>query len=62
MRDRCLTLKEIEALTSLRKPTIYRLMKTGDFPAQVRISPNRVAWMLSTIEDWLAERMTEATR
>ena len=36
-----------------------RLMRRGQFPQQVQISPNRVGWLLSgpgSIEEWLASR------
>jgi hypothetical protein len=35
---------------------LYRLMRRGQFPPQVQISPNRVAWRLSAIIDWVASR------
>ncbi len=54
--DKLLTLKEVEGITSFRKPTIYRLIKLGEFPAQVRISRNRVAWLSSEVDAWIAGR------
>lgn len=44
---------EVERLTSLRKTTIYRLMKQDKFPKPLRISSMRVAWRLKDIEAWV---------
>lgn len=57
--DRYLTLKEVEGITTFRKPTIYRLIKSGDFPCQIRISPNRVAWLASEVGQWLEARAAQ---
>ncbi|UTV98791.1 AlpA family phage regulatory protein [Marinomonas rhizomae] len=45
--------REVEHLTSLRKTTIYKLIKEGKFPKPLRISPMRVAWRLTDIESWV---------
>lgn len=44
---------EVERLTSLRKTTIYRLMKEGTFPKPLRISSMRVAWRTADIQAWV---------
>lgn len=51
-----LTMKDISPLTTYTPQHIYRLERSGQFPRRVRIGPNRVAWKLSEIEKWLAER------
>ena len=38
---------------------MLRLMRRGQFPQQVQLSPNRVGWLLSgpgSIEEWLESR------
>ncbi|RBP83045.1 AlpA family phage regulatory protein [Marinomonas rhizomae] len=45
--------REVERLTSLRKTTIYRLIREGKFPKPVRISSMRVAWRMKDIEEWI---------
>lgn len=35
---------------------IIRMMRRGQFPMQVQISPNRVAWRLNSIQEWVANR------
>ena len=36
---------------------IDRLEKAGEFPKRVQLSPNRVAWVESEIDDWIAQRI-----
>ncbi len=36
---------------------IARLEAAGTFPKRVRLGPNRVAWLLSEVEDWVSERI-----
>ncbi|WP_222926983.1 helix-turn-helix transcriptional regulator [Sphingomonas gilva] len=38
--------------TSLSKPVLYRMMRAGDFPRQVPLSPRRVAWVRGEVEAW----------
>lgn len=35
---------------------IQRLEDAGAFPKRIQLSPNRVAWYLHEIEEWVAER------
>jgi len=41
-----LKLKDIIAMTSLSKASVYRQMKDGKFPASVKIGPRSVAWVI----------------
>lgn len=52
---------EVERITSLRKTTIYRLMKEDKFPKPLRISSMRVAWRLKDIEEWIESLNTADT-
>ena len=49
-------IEEVKDRTGLSKPTIYRLMRTGRFPKQMKTSDNTVAWVESEIDGWLSER------
>lgn len=49
-------IKKVKDRTGLSKPTIYRLMRTGRFPKQMKTSDNTVAWVESEVDGWLAER------
>jgi predicted DNA-binding transcriptional regulator AlpA len=43
---------EVEEVTLTRDPTRRRMEKRGEFPARIHISPRRVAWRRSEIDDW----------
>ena len=47
---------EVERETGLSRPTIYRAMKRGTFPKQVRIGLQAVGWWASEIEEWKRQR------
>lgn len=59
---RFVALPEVEHLTSLRKSSIYRMVREKTFPAPLQISPRRVAWDLQSVEDWIEQRQAEAQR
>jgi prophage regulatory protein len=50
--DRLLRRKEVERLTGLSRPTIYRQMAAGTFPRPRRIGVQAVAWFASEIDQW----------
>ena len=46
-------IKTVILKTGLSRPSIYRYMKRGRFPARRRVGPNRVAWVASEILAWI---------
>ncbi len=44
---------------SLSVSTLKRLEADGDFPRKVPISANRVGYVVSEIDAWIAERVAE---
>ena len=54
--DRFIGEKECHQITNLSRITRWRLIKQGLFPPKVRISPNRTAWRLSAILEWMSAR------
>ena len=52
-----LKLKDVMAMTSLSKASVYRQMNDGKFPASVKIGPRSVAWVSSEIESWIEEKI-----
>lgn len=44
---------------SLSKVQIWRLEKAGKFPRRVRVSANRIAWVESEIDAYLARKIEE---
>lgn len=52
--DRFLRLDEVLHITGLGRNTIYRRIREGSFPKQIRIGPNSVAWRQSDITKWMS--------
>lgn len=48
--------RQVEQLVQLSRSTIYAGVKTGTFPAPIRIGARAVAWRLSDVEAWLEAR------
>ena len=48
--------KECHQITNLSRVTRWRLIKQGLFPPKIRLSPNRTAWRLSAILEWMNAR------
>lgn len=53
--DRIIRLKTVLARTGLSRSTIYRKIREGTFPAQLRISSNGAGWHESDIDRWVAD-------
>ena len=52
--DRFMRLPEVMNVTGLGRNTIYRRMREGSFPHQVKLGPNSVAWLQSAISEWMS--------
>ena len=51
--------KELVKLVKYSPQHIARLEKVGQFPKRLRLGQNRVAWLLSEVEDWIDQRLCE---
>lgn len=60
--ERLIRLGEVERITGLKKSCLYVLCKKGEFPAGVKLSARAVAWPLSSVESWIADRIRASTR
>lgn len=47
---------ELYGLIPYTPQHILRLEKKGMFPLRIKIGPNKVVWLRSEVEAWLAER------
>lgn len=54
--DPILRLPDVEALTGLKKSTLYQLMAKGEFIRSVRLSARAVGWRTSELKAWLSAR------
>ncbi|WP_028244059.1 helix-turn-helix transcriptional regulator [Denitrificimonas caeni] len=54
-----LKIKDVSALTSLARATIYKYIKEGVFPKQVNLGTNCVAWVESEVLEWIEEKIAQ---
>lgn len=54
---RLITRKQLRIMIPYTPQHILRLEKRGKFPKRIRVGENRVAWLQSEIERWIAERV-----
>lgn len=53
--ERYLREEQVLEVTTLSHATLWREVKAGRFPKQVRLSPGRVGWRASEVNRWLAD-------
>lgn len=51
---RFLKLTEVMSKTALSRSGVYKGMRLGTFPKQIKLSHNAVVWLESDVEDWMA--------
>lgn len=54
--NRLLKLKQVIEICAISRPTIYRLINKGEFPAPVYLTSVSVAWRLNEINEWVESR------
>ena len=59
MTERLLQIDEVKARVALSKTELYRRIKEGRFPRQVRLSARRVAWVESEIDAWIRSAVAD---
>lgn len=51
-----LRMAEVEFRTGLKRATIYKRMKLGEFPRQIQLGGNVVVWREAEVAQWLDAR------
>ncbi|QRM20670.1 AlpA family phage regulatory protein [Dechloromonas sp. TW-R-39-2] len=54
--------KQVEARTGLSRSTIYAHMRTGDFPACIRLGAKSVGWIEGEINQWLVAQIENSRK
>jgi predicted DNA-binding transcriptional regulator AlpA len=54
--ERLMTAKEVATVLGVPVKSVYVLSRTPGFPSGIRITPQRLRWRLSQIEEWIAFR------
>ena len=57
-----ISVREAVTLTSCPRSTIIKHSKTGQFPAQVRLCGNRIAFVRSDVQSWIDSRLAQTER
>ncbi len=56
---RVLTKKAVSGRVNYSGNHIDRMEADGRFPKRIKLGPNRVGWLESEIDDWIAEKVRE---
>lgn len=54
--DRYIRIKELATILGIGKSTIYRLVKDGKFPKQIKLTERAAVWKLSAINSWIKDK------
>jgi prophage regulatory protein len=46
-------------ITGLKRATLYKRIRQGEFPPPVRLGPRAVGWLRHEVEGWLRDRIVE---
>ena len=57
LEDRILPWSQVKVICGLSRTTVWRMQKSGDFPASVQVSTNRVGWWQSELLAWRRARI-----
>lgn len=57
MSMKLIRIKEVMSRTGLGKSTIYKYMKLGRFPQQIKLSARASVWVESEIEAWIRDHI-----
>ena len=51
-----LRIREVMELLGIKRTTIYAMIKRGEFPEPIRLSPGAVGWRVDEITAWMESR------
>jgi len=51
--DKIIRSKEVQELTGLSRTTIWRMERSGKFPARVALTSSNVGWRLTEVQEWI---------
>jgi prophage regulatory protein len=54
---RLISLREVMRMSSLSRSTIYDLIRVQRFPAPIRVTERRSAWVQSEVTSWIQDRI-----
>ncbi|TOI62171.1 helix-turn-helix transcriptional regulator [Vibrio parahaemolyticus] len=54
---RLITLREVIALTSLSRASIYNYISKNMFPRQISVGERSVRWIESEVKEWIRQKV-----
>jgi predicted DNA-binding transcriptional regulator AlpA len=54
--DKIIRLPEVLEKVGLKKSAVYKLIKEGDFPKQVKLGKHASGWIESDVQAWIMKR------
>ncbi len=55
--QKLMRMKDLTEMTGFCSDHIYRMIRNGSFPKQIKISSRASAWLTSDVDAWLEERI-----
>ncbi|SMC10054.1 helix-turn-helix transcriptional regulator [Nitratiruptor tergarcus] len=55
-QDKLITIKEVSSLIGMKKPTIYKYIREGQFPKPIKIGSRASRWSLNKVMEWIEEQ------
>lgn len=56
IKTRLITINEVEQLVGFKRDFIYRRIKRGEFPKQIKLGKRSARWQLLDIERWIDQQ------
>ncbi|MBF0185349.1 MAG: AlpA family transcriptional regulator [Magnetococcales bacterium] len=53
---RVLRIDDVVAKSGIPRSSLYRMIKSGKFPVQVKLSERSVGWIESDVDEWIRSR------
>lgn len=57
MTQKLLRRHDVEALTGLKRSSLYAKISEGDFPKPIKIGSRAVAWVESDVDSWIENKI-----
>lgn len=57
---RILRLPAVIEKTGKPRPSIYRMIKEGLFPKQIKLGERSVGWLESEVDEWIKKRIQQS--
>lgn len=59
MADAIMRMPQVCETVQLSAPTIYRMIKAGTFPAQIKLGAHASGWLESAVQEWIKARAAQ---